>query len=81
MQGLSEPFAVQDIFCSGIGAIEDMGNGCLRFHLYVAEDGEKIIVAKVVCSAHSMPTPMRLLLRAMGVPFIETTPIKDVSVN
>lgn len=80
MLGLIEPEPVRDIFCSGIGAIEDIGNGCFRVLIYVAEQGEKIVVAKLVSSNEQMPAAMRLLLRAMGVPFLAAE-VDDVALN
>jgi hypothetical protein len=61
MRGLNEPTQIQDIFCSGIGAIERLEGNCFRFHLYVAQrsgDGEreeKVVVAKIVVPAAGIP--------------------------
>jgi hypothetical protein len=54
MRGLNENVPIQDTFCSGIGAIEPLEGGMLRFWLYVLQtpadggDPEKVVVAKIV---------------------------------
>lgn len=53
--GLIEPEPIKDIFASGLAAVEDLGNGCVRFLLYTTQSGndgevERICVAKIVMS-------------------------------
>lgn len=55
--GFIEPVPIADVFCSGIAGVERVGQGCLRFSLFVwhSEPGgagtqERMIVAKIVMS-------------------------------
>jgi hypothetical protein len=72
MRGLIEPIPVQDIFVSGIGAIEKIGGGNLRFYLYVeqqSDDGtqsEKILVAKIVAPASAVPDAIMKMVGVIG---------------
>ena len=51
---LIDPIAVQDIYVSGIGRVEDVGGGCIRITFYAAQkailDGtaERVVVARLV---------------------------------
>ena len=55
MRGLNEIVPIQDVFASGLGAIERLDGGLYRLWFYVlqTEDDrkEKIVVAKVVTPA------------------------------
>lgn len=57
---VEEPVPVQDIFCSGVSKVENLGNGNLRVWCYVnqaaAGEGaaESLIVAKIVLPAAAM---------------------------
>jgi hypothetical protein len=60
MRGLSEIVPIQDVFCSGLGAIERLEGGLFRFWIFVThrsdEDGvEKIVVSKLVMSKVALP--------------------------
>lgn len=61
MRGLHEIIPIQDVFCSGIGAIERLDGNMLRFWLYASqasEDGEtreRIVVAKIVAPMSAVP--------------------------
>ncbi len=68
MRGLSEPFPIQDVFVSGIGAVEKLNGGCVRIYLYVLQapiDGEgpqdKQIVAKLVVPASALAEAVQLM--------------------
>lgn len=57
---LAEPIAVLDTFTSGLGRVEVMKGGCVRFIVYVEstmEDGtvENIVVAKIVMPLDAVP--------------------------
>lgn len=70
--GMVEPVPAPEIFCSGLGEVEDIGGGCLRFYLYVmqrpVEGGvaERVIVAKVIAPSAAVPEAVLQMLRAMG---------------
>ena|SRR5215468_5493382 len=60
MRGMVEHIAVQDIFCSGIGAIERLDGNLLRVWLYASQMSEsdtqeKVLVAKIVVSMAHVP--------------------------
>lgn len=83
MQGMYEATPIADVFCSGLGAIENLGGGCLRLYVYVLQapiegDGpaERVIVGKVIVPIVSVPDMVMQLMAAMGraawsaVPFV-----------
>lgn len=62
MRGLLEVVPVQDITCSGIGAIEQLEGGNLRFWFYVSQANDeggavkdRIVVAKIVAHRSVVP--------------------------
>lgn len=68
-----EPVPAPEIFCSGLGGIEDIGGGCLRFYLYVMQQPvetegppQKVIVAKVIAPASAVPDAVGKMLSAIG---------------
>jgi hypothetical protein len=72
MRGLNEIVPIQDVFCSGLGAIERIGGDCFRFYLYVSqttEDGEaqeKLIVAKIILPASAVPDAVLQTIAVIG---------------
>lgn len=50
-----EPVALQDIFCSGLGKIEDIGGGCRRLYWFAmkkrGDEIEKELVAELIVPA------------------------------
>lgn len=83
MQGMSEPTPIADVFCSGLGAIENLGGGCLRLYVYVLQasdqvdaPAERVVVGKLVIPMVSVPDAVMQLMGAMGraamsaVPFV-----------
>jgi len=67
--GLIEPYPVQDIFCSGMGKVEDIGGGCMRFYLYATQlndDGveEYVVVAKLIAPSAAVPDAIKQLIAA-----------------
>ena len=72
MRGLNENVPIQDIFCSGLGAIEKIEGNCFRFYLYVSQvvdDGdakEKIVVAKIIAPASAIPDAVLQMIAAIG---------------
>ena len=71
MRGLTEIVPLQDIVCSGLGAIEHLDGNLLRFWLYVqqtADDGnkEKIVVVKLVMAASTLPDAIMKSIAALN---------------
>lgn len=60
MRGLQEVVPVQDVVCSGLGAIERLAGNLYRFWFYVEETNDeggmdKRVVGKLVMPASSVP--------------------------
>lgn len=76
--GMVEPVPAPEIFCSGLGGVEEIGGGCLRFYLYVMQspvDGgpqERVIVAKVIAPASAVPDAVLQMLKAIGREFTDS---------
>lgn len=71
--GMIEPVPAPEIFCSGLGGVEDIGGGCLRFYLYVMQapfessgPAERVIVAKVIAPSSAVPEAILQMLKAIG---------------
>lgn len=68
MRGMHEVTPINDTYCSGLGAIEDLGSA-VRFHFYVKqtpEDGgpqERVTVAKLILPKDSVPDT---IMQALG---------------
>jgi hypothetical protein len=82
MRGMHEVTPIQDIFCSGIGAIEHIGGNCLRFYLYVSQtpesgDGpqEKVVVAKIVAPISAVPEAILQMIAAVGDHAVQVIPM------
>jgi hypothetical protein len=80
MRGLHENVPIQDVFCSGIGAIERIEGNCLRFYLYVtqvSDDGaaEKLVVAKIVAPASAVPDAVLQMITAIGDRAVQLVPM------
>jgi hypothetical protein len=80
MRGLNEPVQVQDIFCSGLGAIERLEGNCFRFHFFVTqrsgegEREEKVVVSKLVIPAAAVPPAIMKMIDAAGEPVMAMIP-------
>ena len=71
MRGLSEIIPIQDIFASGLGAIERLEGNCFRFHLYVSQEIDegrpgKVVVARIVVPASAIPDAILQMIEAIG---------------
>lgn len=71
MRGLAEVVPIQDIVCSGLGAVERLDGNLFRFWLYVQQtndDGakEKIIVSKIVAPVSAVPDAILKMIAALG---------------
>jgi hypothetical protein len=71
--GMIEPVPAPEIFCSGLGEVEDIGGGCLRFYLYVMQtpvevEGppQKVVVARIIAPASAVPEAVSKMLQAVG---------------
>jgi hypothetical protein len=67
---LVEPVPVQDIFVSGLGAVEDLGGGVYRFvffsRQYVEGEEERVTVAKLVGQMDAIPPAIFMAAQAIG---------------
>lgn len=71
MRGLMEVVPIQDTFCSGLGAIEKLEGGSLRFYFYATQeddDGikEKVVVAKLIMHSSVVPDGIMQTLAALS---------------
>lgn len=77
--GMIEPVPAPEIFCSGLGGVEDIGGGCLRFYLYVMQQPiedmqgppQRVIVAKIIAPASAVPEAIGKMLQAIGEKAVE----------
>jgi hypothetical protein len=74
---LVEPIAVLDCYADGLGAVEFLRGGNVRFVMYVegtTEEGEAVgvIVQKTVMSAQSVPDALTMAWTAVSGAFIRT---------
>jgi hypothetical protein len=71
---LIDPHQVQDIFISGLGDIEEAGEGCDRFVLYARQlrNGREtnVIVARVVVPTSALPAILYLAARHIGMTLV-----------
>lgn len=84
---LIEASAVPDIYCTGIARIENLGDGCFRYVLFVstqAADGqpERVIVARLVGQRSNTLRAVRQIMASVldGVPpGMECSPTETVN--
>jgi hypothetical protein len=87
MRGLNEIIPIQDIFCSGIGAIERLDGNMLRIWLYVSqatEEGEiaeKLVVAKIVAPASAIPDAVLQMVASISARAASLIPLVTDMVN
>lgn len=64
---LTEIYAVSDTFVSGLGEVEDIGGGCLRFIFFsrhTHEGREELqIVARIIMPVEAVPVAIRMAAR------------------
>lgn len=60
-QEMTEIVPVADTFASGIGRVEDVGNGMFRLWLYALQNGERIVVAKIIMAAAMFPANAEII--------------------
>jgi len=68
---MQEIVPIQDIVCSGLGRVERLSGGLLRFWLYIEQDdGEgagNIVVAKIIAPVSAVPSAVLQMIEAIGV--------------
>lgn len=64
---LVEPFGVPDVFVSGLGEVEAIGGGLLRFTFFSMDHGQLVVVAKLVAPTSAVPAAIRMAGKACGV--------------
>lgn len=64
---LAEPFAVPDVYVSGLWNIEPLGGGTARFTFYTIKHGEPELAASLVAPLAAVPPAILMGFRAMGV--------------
>lgn len=60
-----EPFVVPDTYVNGLGEVEYVGGGDFRFTFFSLQHGERVAVAKLVCSAETVPAAAHMALSAV----------------
>jgi hypothetical protein len=81
MRGLNENIPVQDIFCSGLGAIERLEGNCLRLYFYVSQANyegtarERQVVAKLIVPTSAVPEAVLKMLSAAGTETAQIIPL------
>lgn len=80
MRGLSEIIPIQDVYVSGLGAIEHVGGGNLRFVLYVNQENddgqvEKVVVAKFIGPMSSLPEAVMKSVASLGEKLVGLMPM------
>ncbi len=71
---LIDPHQVQDIFISGLGDIEEVGDGCDRFVLYSRQmkNGREtfVVAARIVVPTSALPAILYLAARHIGMTLV-----------
>jgi len=81
MRGINENVPIQDTFCSGIGAIEKLEGGNLRFYLYVSQQSdngeatERMLVAKIIAPASAVPDAILKMIATIGASATKMIPM------
>jgi hypothetical protein len=64
---LAEPFAVPDVYVTGLWNIEPLGHGDARFVFYTIRRGEPELAASLVAPIASIPPAILMGLKTLGV--------------
>lgn len=80
MRGINENVPIIDTYCSGLGAIEHLPGGDLRFYLYVSQctdngERERVLVAKIIAPASAVPDAVLKMIAAMGEKAVSMIPM------
>lgn len=63
---LAEPFAVPDVYVSGLWNIEPIGGGTARFTFYTIKHGEPELAASLIAPLAAIPPAVVMGLKAVG---------------
>lgn len=64
---LAEPFAVPDVYVTGLWSIEPLGHGDARFTFYTIKRGEPELAASLVAPLASIPPAILMGLKTLGI--------------
>jgi hypothetical protein len=64
---LAEPFAVPDVYVSGLWSIEPLEGGNARFLFYTVRHGEPELAASLVAPIASIPPAIMMGFKTLGV--------------
>lgn len=60
----SEPVPIQDTYITAVHRVEFLGRNNVRIHLYAEEDGQRVIVGKIIMAIDDIPGSIATLLKA-----------------
>ena len=63
---LAEPFAVPDVYVTGLWNIEPLGHGDARFTFYTIRRGEPELAASLIAPLAATPPAVVMGLKAVG---------------
>jgi hypothetical protein len=75
MPPMKDPHQVSDIFASGIGEIEDVSAGCLRFTLYSQQHDDFVVVARIIVPTSAMPMILYLAAKSVGLSIVRAVKV------
>lgn len=58
---------VPDIFVSGLGDVEAIGEGVFRFTYFAVDHGDQVVVAKLVVSKDALIAALHMASKASGM--------------
>lgn len=64
---LAEPFAVPDVYVTGLWNIEPLGHGDARFTFYTIKRGEPELAASLVAPLAAVPPAILMGVKALGL--------------
>lgn len=68
---LCEPFAVPDVYISGLGSVEDLGDGNFRFTFFAIKRGEPEVVASLIAPMRVVPQAICMAAKAIGLNVVQ----------
>ena len=77
-----EPVPIQDTYICGVDRVEFLGRNNARIWLFAEEDGQRVIVGKVVMAIEDIPASIATVLRSTGArmmrfPWLDEVAIAD----
>jgi hypothetical protein len=62
--------SIADTYVSGLGEVEDLGDGCFRFTFFakhhVNDREERVVVVKLICPMSAVPPAIVMAAKAVG---------------